>query len=230
MVIQRLALAVGVLSLLGVVGCGAAGQVGASSGPPSATPGAAAAAQASRAGGSGPLAGTVIGVNGSTLTLKEARGGQTITVHLTGSTAVYRQRELSVAEITAGQPIRAVGVEENDALQARQVQIGSGPARGGFAGPTGPRRTPVGNQRGQVGGAVVVGQVDSVSGNTVSVRTADGSLRRVVLVPNVRISTETPARVSDLVPGAAVVVVGPRAGGTITASAVIIGSGESGGA
>jgi len=228
--IQRMALAAGMLFLLGVVGCGAAGQAGASSGPPPATPGAAAAAQASRAGGSGPLAGTVVSVNDSTLTLKEARGGPVITVRLTGSTAVYRQRELSVAEVAAGEPIRAVGVEENGVLQARQVQIGSGPARGGFAGPAGPRRTPVGDQRGPAGFAVVVGRVDSVSGNTISVRTADGSLRRVVLAPNGRISTETPARVSDLVPGAAVVVVGPRAGGTITASAVIIGSGESGGA
>ncbi len=77
-------------------------------------------------------------------------------------------------------------------------------------------------QRGNIGGTA--GAIDSLSGNTLTVRTQQGTLTTVNLTADTRLLTTTVATRDDLKTGATVTVIGapPDQNGVITANSVTI--------
>ncbi len=90
----------------------------------------------------------------------------------------------------------------------------------GVAGAVG---TPGAGGRGQGGGGGTAGSIDTVSGNTLTVRTQQGATTTVNLSADTRILTTAAATRDDLKPGSTVTVLGqPDAGGAITATTITI--------
>jgi len=111
-------------------------------------------------------------------------------------------------------PVRAAAATA--AAAGGQTQALSGGASG----------TPsAGGQRGSVGAGSggTAGAVDSISGNTLNVRTQVGTLVAVSLAPDTRVITTTQGTVADLKPGTLVTVIGqPDSSGAIPATAISI--------
>lgn len=102
---------------------------------------------------------------------------------------------------------------------------GAGAAAAG-AGGGGARAagTPAAGGRGGSGGfGGLIGAISKVSGNTIDVTTAQGTVVPVQIAPDTRILTSTEGTVADLKPGLIVTVVGQAdATGTVPASAIQI--------
>jgi hypothetical protein len=80
-----------------------------------------------------------------------------------------------------------------------------------------------GGGRGGGGGGGLQGAIDSVNGNTLAVRTQQGTLTKVNLGSTTRINTTAPASSVDLKPGTIVTIAGqPDDAGTIGATEITI--------
>ncbi len=172
------------------------------------------------------VAGTVESISGSTLTLQSPRNSGTITVQVTGSTAIRKQVIGSVADIKTGETIAAIGQEGNGVLEARQIQLGVSPSAPGALGDGTPRT------RGGTGNrniTTVRGAVLGVSGGTITVKTDSGSAAQVRLAPNGRVVEQAVGTTADIAPGDFVVVDGQRLGNTLTATSLAISPGRPGG-
>ena len=197
--------------------------------------GAAAATQpaggAGRGAGGGPnVFGTVQTINGSTLTIQSQRGnGGTVTVQLDGSTTIRKQVQGALSDAKAGENIVAVGQENNGVLQARQIQLGTGFGAGqGNGQGQGNRRQGTGTPgpRGAGGNATVVrGTVDSVSTDTITVKTNSGTSEQVQLAANGRVIEQSTASASDIKQGDLVIATGQQKGNTLTATTVTLTAG-----
>jgi hypothetical protein len=101
----------------------------------------------------------------------------------------------------------------------------------GFGGGTG--RGSGGGFGGGFGGAVgsaTTGTVASVDGSTMTVRTANGATVTVRISGSTTIRITSNGSVSDLKPGARVIVVGPSSNGSVSARSITTGAGAAGGA
>jgi hypothetical protein len=144
--------------------------------------------------------------------------------------------------------IGGVGADRTWGGQAPSAATGPGAAaaRGGQAGPAG-AGGPQGQGGGRMGGGgmggggmggggmggggMTAGTVQKISGNTVYLRTADGSLVKVVMNGSTKVRTTKNGTVRDLKSGASVVVQGTAGqDGTVTATTVNEGGGMNGGA
>ncbi|MHB8577952.1 MAG: hypothetical protein ACYDCQ_21790 [Dehalococcoidia bacterium] len=77
--------------------------------------------------------------------------------------------------------------------------------------------------RGGGGGGGTGGAVDSISGTTLTVRTQQGTLQTVNLMPDTRVLATTSVATSDLKPGTPVLVIGqPDANGAINATTITL--------
>ena len=181
--------------------------------------------------------GTVQSINGSTLTIQGPRNGGSITVTLNSGTSIRKQVEKTIGDVKSGESIVAFGQEDGGVLQARQIQLGTAAAATlppGGAGGAGRAGNGDGGRAGNggtraAGAAVVSGTVDGVSGDTISVKKADGTSAQVQLATNGRILEQTSASPSDIKRGDLVIVNGSRQGDSVTATSIDITSGRPGG-
>jgi hypothetical protein len=90
--------------------------------------------QSGRPGGGsgrgGMLAGEIVSVNGGDVTIKDADGKE-IVVHVTDSTLIQKQAEVTVGDLAAGDTVFVSGSKGDDgSYTARSVQVSSGGAFG----------------------------------------------------------------------------------------------------
>lgn len=160
------------------------------------------------------VAGTVQSVNGSTITVQTPPGSNPATFQLTNGTTIVKQTIATLTDIKPGTEIVAFGPSSAGVLQAQRIQIGTGLGQGrqGGGGP--------GGNGGNTNRTVVNGTVDSVSGNTLTVKSTDGSSAQVQLAPNGRIVQQTAGTPADIVQGKFVIAVGQQQNGTLVATSV----------
>jgi hypothetical protein len=225
--IRRLGISMVTFALAaGLVACGqsAAAPIG-NTGAAAATP---PAGRGGRGGGGGPnVFGTVQTINGSTLTVQNQRDSSTVTVQLDSSTTIRKQVQGALSDAKAGDNIFAVGQESNGVLQARQIQLGAGfgggPGNGqGQANGRAASGTP--GPGGAAGGNAtsVRGTVDSVSTDTVTVKTNTGTSEQVRLAANGRVIEQSTATAADIKQGDLVIATGQQQGNTLTATTVTL--------
>jgi hypothetical protein len=198
------------------------------------------------------VSGQVTAINGNTLTVQDQRQQSAITVNLTDSTQVFKQATIDIAKVPVGETISAFGSQDGDVFTATQVRIGaagSGLGGRGQGGPNGgqgggqppadgtaqPGGGPNGGQppadgtaqpgRG-FGGGGVFGTVESVSGDTITVKTANGETVKVRLAQDGRITQQVAGTRADITVGVQVSVIGDATGEqngtTVTATQVNI--------
>lgn len=178
--------------------------------------------------------GQVATISGTTLTLKSPQGSQVATVKLTGSTTIHKQTTVAIGDVKPGLAIRAFGQESNGVLQARQIQLdpNAAPANrpAGARGPgrAGPNGAPNATRRAGQNGTAVIGTVESVSGNTITVKPSSGSTVQVQLASNGRIMETATGSASEIKQGDTIFASGQRQGNTLTATDVNIGNGPIG--
>ena len=218
------ALATAALAALAVAACG-----GSTAGS-SPTPSASSPAGLRRAN---VAAGTLVEVGATTLVLSTSNGD--VTVSYSGTTPVTVTGTGSYADIQVGSCINATGTKDaTGAVTAASVTISSpvngscalgsivGRSPGAF--PSGgarttfrPRVTPPANL------ASVRGTVAAVNVTQVTVQKADGTSQTITVPTTVKVSTTSTGSGSDLVQGACVAALGPRAAsGTVTARSLVI--------
>ncbi len=216
-----------------VTACSAVGQASAPAASPSVSTAAsttppAADSTANPGGANRParapsVAGTVQTVNGTTITVQSAQGGNPATIQLTKDTRIVKQSDVAMSDLTSGTAITAVGQLSGNVVQARRIQVGTNPAapRQGGGGPGGNGGN---GGNGANGGnpppTVVNGTVDSVTGNTVTVKKTDGTSVQVQLASNGRITQQTIVTAADIVQGKFVMAIGQLQGNTLTATNV----------
>jgi hypothetical protein len=216
----RFASTLAALGLAAVVtACGTVSQASTAVTPPAPTAATGAATTPNPGGANRParapnVAGTVQGVNGSTITVQGAQGGNPATFQFTNVTTFFKQTTATLTDIKPGTEIVAFGTSSSGVLQAQRIQIGAGPGQGRRAG-GGP-----GGNGGNTNRTVVNGAVDSVSGNTVTVKSTDGSSAQVQLAPNGRIVQQTAGTPADIVQGKFVIAVGQQQNGALVATSV----------
>ncbi|MCL5997478.1 MAG: hypothetical protein M1546_15685 [Chloroflexi bacterium] len=216
-----------------LVGCGAGGSSGATQpdaagAPPDSTPGRGGQNQMSPG-----VTGKVISVDGSKITVEDQRQQSTITVALTDSTQVFKQMTIDLANVPAGESISAVGNQEGDVFTATQVQIGTagGPSgnnpgergqQGGNAA-NGGQAPPEGTaQPGRGLGGRLFGTVEQVSGDTMTVKTTDGSTVQVRLATDGKVVQQVAGTSADITAGVQVSVMGEQNDTTMTAARITI--------
>lgn len=183
--------------------------------------------------------GKVVSVNGSTITIQDQRQQNTTTVDLTDSTRIFKQTSIDLAKVPVGQSISAVGTKDGDVFTATQVRIGmvggagmrggNGPGGAGRPQPNGtaqpgqgrpqPNGTP---QAGRGPGNRLFGVVDQVSGDTITVKTGDGSTTQLKLAANGQVTQQVAGTSADITANEQVAVMGQQNGTTVTASQVDI--------
>ena len=81
------------------------------------------------------MTGSVTGVDGSTLTVKSS-AGTTFTVTVSSSTTVTVDKTITLADLTAGEPVMVAGTTSNGVVTATTIRAGSsGFGPGGIGGP-----------------------------------------------------------------------------------------------
>jgi hypothetical protein len=191
--------------------------------------------------------GQVVSVSGSTITLQDPRQSGTTTVELTGSTQIFKQATIAVANVPVGESVNAVGTQEGDTFTATLVRVGApgaadvagasggnGPRGGGQAGGA-PRQGGNGSGGGQsqangagqssrnpgaAPAARVAGTVEQVTGDTIAVKASAGTTAQVRLAQNGRVTQQVAGTVADITPGVRIVVAGDRHDTTVTATRV----------
>lgn len=180
--------------------------------------------------------GTLVQVSGPNLILSTSNGDVTVT--FTTSTPITDTGTGTYADIATGSCITATGSKDaTGAITAASVTVsspvnGSCTARaiaGGSPGafPSGrpnftfrPRATPSGVP---ANFASVRGMVTAVNVTAVTVQSAHGTTQTITVPTTVRVSTTSQGSASDLVQGACVAAIGPKAtSGTVTARSLVI--------
>jgi hypothetical protein len=83
-----------------------------------------------QSGRGGMLAGEIVSINGGDVTIKDADGKE-IVVHVTDSTLIQKQAEVTVGDLAAGDTVFVSGSKGDDgSYTARSVQVSSGGAFG----------------------------------------------------------------------------------------------------
>lgn len=188
-------------------------------------------------------AGTLVQVSATTLVLSTSSGD--VTVSYSSSTPITVTGTGSYADIQVGGCISATGTKDaTGAVTAASVTLSSpvngSCALGVFAGRSPgafpsrrpgttfrPRTTPSGLPANL---ASVRGTVDAVNVTQVTVQKSDGSSQTITVPTTVKVSTTSTGSATDLVQGACVAALGPKAAsGTVTARSLVIApSGPSG--
>jgi hypothetical protein len=179
-------------------------------------------------------AGQLAQVNGTNLILSTQAGD--VTVSYGPSTTITQTRTGTLADITKGSCVVAVGQKDaSGMLTATSVRL-SQPVNG--ACPTGlgnrpgsgtgaPRRSA---PAGQPAPSFTTGMVTTVTGTAVTLQPSTGSAQTITVPTTVTISESSPASASDLKVGECINAQGPRSSsGTVTAQSLsIVPAGPSG--
>ena len=168
------------------------------------------------------VAGQLVGLNGNKLTLNTRNGAATVTYDR--STMFQRTDAASVADITAGACLTAMGAGSTGAITANVVQIS--PSVNGECAP-GPGQGRARNS-GSSGGAAanfmaVRGKVTSISGSAVTVQPTSGAAVTVTIPATARVSRTQAAGSSQLAAGQCIAATGQAASSsTVQARTVTI--------
>src|SRR5215469_2600329 len=162
------------------------------------------------------VVGTIQTINGSTITVQPASGDAVATVQITDSTAIRKDVAQTIDAVKPGMSVLAIGQQNGNTFEARLIQLRTqAPPRNGGNGQGGN-----GARGGQNGTSFVGGTVDSVSGNTIAVKTSEGSSVQVQLASNGRVVEQTSGSTSDLKQGEYVVATGQKQGDILVASSL----------
>lgn len=194
------------------------------------------------------VSGTLVALNGSTLTVSAA-GGRITTVETSASTLVTATVPGTLADIEVGDRVVATGTGAGTAVLAAQSVSDTGTiddTRGGHAG------SPDGDQPGGAGaggepnaphdgadsadaeneaepGGFAAGTVKDVSGTTITITQNDGTTMTLTTTPATTFSLVEPTSVQQLKIGQPVVATGTINGdGTVAATEVRQGAGRGG--
>jgi hypothetical protein len=234
-----LPLALGTTALLAVAACGSNTSASTTGVRSSASPSGDRGNNARR----NAAAGELVRITGTSLLLNTQTGD--ITVDYSGTTPITKTHTGTVADITAGDCITATGQKDaSGALTASSVLLSSkvngscaGPGgAGGFAGPGAdlspgasprPSRSP---RPGTPPPAFARGEVQTVSGTSVTIAQVQGGTTTITVPTTVRVSVTDSAAASDLQVGDCVLATGPRnSAGVVTARSLnIVPAGPSG--
>ena len=176
-------------------------------------------------------AGQVKQISGSTITLTTNNGS--LTVNAGSQTQVQKLDQGSLSDIQAGQRITVRGTRAADGtFTAQMIQLGGqfGGRGGNFQGTPRPRQgTPGASQGGGYGGRAtnannfVAGQVQQISGNTITLTTNNGSLT-VNAGDQTQVQKMDQATLSDIQAGQRITAQGSlQSDGTFTAQMIQIG-------
>ena len=212
-----------VVLVLGAAACGgAAAKPSAGTGSPTPSP-------AGRFRGGG-VAGTIVSSAGSSLLLN-LRAGGTATVDTSPSTVVLKTVTATVGSIQPNMTVFIAGpVDASGGYDATSITISPGAFGAGAGAPGGnsgggafsPRPRPSGGPAGGRGGTV--GTVSAISGPDLTLTTFSGAAVQVVTSPSTTVSEVETGALSDLTPGTAVSVTGPKnADGSYSATRITIG-------
>ena len=122
-----------------------------------------------------------------------------------------------------GQQLGFRSGQENRAQATQQFFAERGGQSGAQAGAGGAQAAPGGQGGFPGGGQNVAGVVESVSGNTLVVTTADGTKQTVALAADGTVRRQVEGTIGDIKVGERVVALGQRDGDTFTARVVQIG-------
>lgn len=181
-----------------------------------------------------PVSGTIEKVDAKSMTLQAQSG--TVQVALAENTTYTKLETAAVADLKPDSSVLVMGQQEGDVLSATSVQLlgeGETPQAGGSPGPG--MLAGQANQAGPSGQngvrrSRVSGKVQSVDGQTLTVAGNDGTTTKVAIASTTTVQKSAAAAASDLKAGMNVTVVGDTAAdGTVTARAVQIMPGKSGG-
>jgi hypothetical protein len=184
--------------------------------------------------------GTVIAVNGSTLTVRDSWQQSNVTVTLTDNTQVFKQAIIVMTDAVIGEALNAMGNLNGDVFTAAQIQIGvdAAPADaasripqpdragqpGGNAGPPpSNRQPPSGGQpladgQAQPEGQMLSGTIKEVAGDALTIETASGSTVQVRLDTNGQLVRRVAGTSADIAPNTQIVVMGEQSGATLAAT------------
>ena len=227
---------------IALAGCGAgASNVGASN---ASAPGAAAPGVAPANNGQVPyglaVSGKVGAVNGDTFTVQDPRQQGTVTVKMTGSTQVLRQTSIALSSIPTGQAISAFGTQDGNVFTATQVTAGTtanGPGGISQPGRTSPAGGPNNGQQqngpppsngtpqpGRSPGDRLTGTVEQAAGDTLTVKTTNGSRVQMQLAAGGQVTQQVAGTPADITAGVQVMVVavGQQSGTSVTAARVVV--------
>ncbi len=185
-------------------------------------------------------AGTVQSINGTTVTIQPrqpaGQSGAATTVEITSNTTIRKQVTGAIGDLKAGDTVSAFGQPNGNVVQARQITVGNsqgggsgqgqGQGQGRAGGGTPSNGTPrAGNangtpRAGNANGTAVIGTVDSISGDTITVKTNSGSSVQVQLAANGRIVVDNAATASDIQPGEFLVATGQQQGTDLVATTI----------
>jgi hypothetical protein len=172
--------------------------------------------------------GQVASINGTTM-IVQGQGQQStvFTVTLTDNTRITKQTTVDIASAPVGESISAVGTLDGDVFTATQVRIGATTAAGGpgagLQGQGGNGRQPQPNGTAQPGGnrgQRLVGAIEQVSGSTLTVKTAEGTIVQVHLADNGQATQQVAGTQADITVGAQVMVIGAQKDSVVTATQV----------
>ncbi len=185
--------------------------------------------------------GQVTAINGSTLTVQDARQGTTTSVTLSDSTQVYKQGTIELAAIPTGETIMARGTQDGDAFTADQIRVGAGGGPGAGGPPTGgdpgqDQQPPQGNSvqppqgapgNGAAGGpgaggpgGMLFGTVTAVASDALTVQAQDGTTVQVKLATNGAVTQQVQGAASDITTGVQIMAVGDTTDSGITATMI----------
>ncbi len=175
--------------------------------------------------------GTIAGIDGSNLTVEE-QSGTTTKVVTSSSTSITKSVSGTVDDIKVGDTVRVAGTGSSSRIAATRVtddgkmsadaanqgRPGGPPLGGAFNG----RQAP-GGPGGGAGGGMTRGVVQSVGDGTFTITGIDGSAVNVTTSSSTQVSVVKTATLADLRVGDTVMVRGPAANGTITATSIRAG-------
>jgi hypothetical protein len=196
-------------------------------------------------GGRSTMSGTVSSAKDGLITLTKIGGGSVNVTTWTG-TVFQKQGPGSLADLVAGLPVSVEGTSQSDgSIKATSITTGSANARGGSnqALPTGTAfPSPSVLPPGQGGGGftrapgtnlpetatpgsagAITGTIQSVTGNTIMLRTLGGTSVSVFVGPTTSIQKVSSASQTDITEGASLIVTGTMQGdGSLQATDITI--------
>ncbi|MDQ3928644.1 MAG: hypothetical protein M3328_05800 [Chloroflexota bacterium] len=186
--------------------------------------------------------GTVENVEGSKIRVKNDLDGSVSTLQLVADAKIHKQIDAQASEIKQGDNMMVVGEKKGEVVEARLVQIGtpdgapggqmvipkpSGAGEPGTAG--GPfivgGAPPDGGQAGIPMSPPTFGSVEKVDGNTITLKTSEGSTLAVQLSDDTLLQKQAEIKTSDIKPGDTLTATGKQNGDIFEAATVQIVSG-----
>ena len=188
--------------------------------------------------------GTVVAVDGATITVQDSRQQNNVTVALTDNTQLFKQATIALANVSVGETLSAMGSLSDNVFTATQIRVGvdaapadaaggmpqpdgAGQPRGNGGQPPAGGQPPSGNQppandQTRPNGQPLFGTVAAVSSDALTVKTTSGSTVQVQLAANGQIVRQVAGISADLVPDVQVMVRGEQSDATITATRIDI--------